>query len=471
VVAGTGVSIGKGENMVKKSSCWFVAIALLACLLAGCAAANAAPLGGEIKSPVRTAAGTVFAEGIVVPARSAHLGARMTGAVSAVWVQPGDQVDAGKPLIRLDARQIELMLAMAEQDVRTREAALAMLIHGASARQIERADKVRRDQIDQARMEVQIVELELARAREQVPQVGPALAQVQTDQAQARLAQMRVQDPGTAVALAEIALARAQIALADTQDEYAKALDRPWEDQSIRDAWAKNLEQAQLDYRAAQARLEQAQDARAAHEQALRVLALQVAESRLALEQAVAVRATYTHTLSILELELSAARLRLLALEASDHPLRDEPAPETVAQAEATLEQSRLSVERLRLQLEDAVLAAPFAGTIVDVLVDPGDDVALGQVVVVLATLDHHEVRTVDLLELDVAKVAVGQAALVRVDGLPGRFFAGTVETIALQGQDYRGDVVYEVVVALDRTPELEGLRWGMTTEVEIDIQ
>ena len=457
--------------MFKKGLCWFAVVVLSVAPLVGCAAVNAAPVDTEIKSPVRTAAGTVFAEGIVVPARSAHLSVRMPGTVSEVWVQPGDQVDAGKPLIRLDARQIELMLAMAEQDVRTREAALALLIRGAGVPETERADKARRDQIDQAQMEVQIVELELAQARGQVPHVGPALAQVRVDQAQARIAQMRVQDPGTEVSLAEIDLERAQIALADTQDEYTKALDRPWEDQSIRDAWAKNLEQAQLDYRAAQARLEQAQDARAAHEQALRVLALQVAESRLALEQAVAVRATYTNTLSILQLELSAARLRLLALEASDNPLRDEPAPETVAQAEAMLEQSRLSVERLRLQLEDAVLAAPFAGTVVDVLVDTGDDVALGQVVVVLATLDHHEVRTVDLQELDVAKVAVGQAVLVRVDGLPGRLFAGTVDRIALQGQDYRGDVVYEVVVALDRAQELDGLRWGMSTEVEIGSQ
>ncbi len=459
------------KNVVKKTLCWFVVVMLLVSLLVGCAAANAAPPDTEVKSPVRAAAGALSAEGIVVPARSEHLGVRMPGTVSEVWVQPGDEVDAGQPLLRLDARQAELMLAIAEQDVLAQEAALALLTRGAGAPEIERADKARHDQVDQARVEVQIRELQLAQARDQVPDLGPAVAQVRVDQAQAQIAQMRAQDPGTAVALAEIALERAQIALSDTQDEYNKALDRPWEDQAIRDAWAKNLEQAQLDYRAAQTRLEQARDAQSAHEQALRVLGLQVAESKLALERAMVERATYTHTLSILESELSAARLHLLALETNDNPLRDRPAPEAIAQAEALLVQARLSAERLRLQLEDAVLAAPFAGTVVDVLVDPGDDVALGQVVAVLATLDHLEVRTVDLLELDVAKLAVGQAALVRVDGLPERSFAGSVDRIALQGQDYRGDVVYEVVVRLEREQDTGGLRWGMTTEVEIETR
>jgi hypothetical protein len=67
--------------------------------------------------------------------------------------------------------------------------------------------------------------------------------------------------------------------LDDTQDEYNKALDRPWEDQEIRDAWAKLLRQVQLDYRLAQAQLDGAQQAQQARAFMLTALAAQVKEA------------------------------------------------------------------------------------------------------------------------------------------------------------------------------------------------
>ena len=104
----------------------------------------------------------------------------------------------------------------------------------------------------------------------------------------------------------------------------------------------------------------------------------------------------------------------------------------------------------------------------VDVQAEVGDQVNPGQVVVILATLDQLEIHTTDLTELDVGRVAVGQAVKVSVDALTGREFPGVVAEIALQGQDYRGDVVYEVTVTLDSPEEATVLRWGMTAMVEI---
>jgi multidrug resistance efflux pump len=141
-----------------------------------------------------------------------------------------------------------------------------------------------------------------------------------------------------------------------------------------------------------------------------------------------------------------------------------------LAQAEALLDKTRLAVASLELQLEDTELRAPFAGTVVDVLVDPGDEAAPGQVGLVLATLDQIEVHTTDLTELDVAGLAVGRPAEVSVDALPDRSFSGTVSEISLQGQDYRGDVVYTVIVTLDGAPD-PALRWGMTAEVRIETE
>jgi multidrug resistance efflux pump len=140
-----------------------------------------------------------------------------------------------------------------------------------------------------------------------------------------------------------------------------------------------------------------------------------------------------------------------------------------VTQAEARLQQTELAVAQLELQLQDTELRAPFAGTAVDVEVEAGDQVNPGEVVVVLATLDQLQARTTDLTELDVGRVTVEQPVTVSVDALPDREFAGLVREIALQGQDYRGDVVYAVTVELADPDVAEALRWGMTAMVEIE--
>jgi len=78
-----------------------------------------------------------------------------------------------------------------------------------------------------------------------------------------------------------------------------------------------------------------------------------------------------------------------------------------------------------------------------------------------LPTLDQLQVRTSDLTEMDVVQVTVGQSATVTLDALPDQEFAGVVRQVALQAEDFRGEVVY----ATD-TP----LRWGMTAWVEFEL-
>jgi hypothetical protein len=68
-----------------------------------------------------------------------------------------------------------------------------------------------------------------------------------------------------------------------------------------------------------------------------------------------------------------------------------------------------------------------------------------------------------------VARAVVEQPAVVTVDALPDQQFAGVVREIALQADDYRGDVVYAVVVELTDLGDAP-LRWGMTALVEIEV-
>jgi HlyD family secretion protein len=138
-------------------------------------------------------------------------------------------------------------------------------------------------------------------------------------------------------------------------------------------------------------------------------------------------------------------------------------------QAQLDVESARLTLEEARTNLEEAILRAPFDAIVTKVNVDIGDAVAAGEVVVVIATLDDLKARTVDLTELDVARLREGQQAIVTTDALPDVQLNGHVERIDLQSVEYRGDVTYPVTVGLDEAvPEL---RWGMTAVVEIETE
>ena len=460
---------------------WYL-VAFLLLALASVAGCVAAPAGGPVveaqgladagaslaavQEP--SAVDVVLAEGRIEPARASQLTFEIPGEIATVLVEDGDVVEAGAPLLRLDTAELVLSLRSAEQDVAVQRAQLDALLKGASDRVIGRADKDNADALAQARVALKAQELQVQQAQEEDPGIAVAAAQARVRQLELALEQAKAQSPAPAVTSAEVVLERAQIALADTQDEYRKALDRPWEDQDVRDTWTKRLEQAQLDYRAAQAGLESAANARQAHTVCLGILGAQVDEARTQLAQALSAQASYSTTLAILRQEVEAARLRVQALQTWDNPYRDGATDEEIAQAQAALEKAEIGVERLRLQLEDAEIAAPFAGTVVDVAVEPGDEVVPGQVVLVLATLARLQVHTIDLSELEIGGLAEGDRAQVTVDAYPGSALRGTITAIALQSQDYRGDTVYGVTVELDPDQERPVLRWGMTTMVEI---
>lgn len=146
--------------------------------------------------------------------------------------------------------------------------------------------------------------------------------------------------------------------------------------------------------------------------------------------------------------------------------LQEGPDAHEVEAAKLDIQAAELALEEARSNLEKATLSAPFDGIVTRLDVEVGDPVSTGQVVLVLATLDHLQARTVDLTELDVARVTVGQPVVLKVDALPDVELSGVVERIGLQAEDYRGDVTYPVIITLKDPPE--GLRWGMTAMVEI---
>jgi multidrug resistance efflux pump len=459
---------------VSKRFLSLVCLLLALCSLVGCARASASvpsptPVPQEepqAAAGLRQRAGTVTASGIVAPETWSSLSASGSGSVAQIMVKPGQYVAAGTPLLRLDTTDLEISLHVAEQGAALQQALLDQLLTGASDRQVARAERDNAHRIAQARLALQASRQQLAQAQARDPAQDVAAAQDRVRQLELQIARNKALDPAPSVVTAQIELERAKIALAEVQDEYNKALDRPWEEQEIRDAWAKQLEQAQLNDQLAQAQLENALNARRAHAIGLQVLEAQLQEARTVRSQAIDAQQAYSITLSILNTEVQVAQAELAYLQGWDNPLLDEPTTHQIAQAEARLEQARWAVAQIEQQIQDAEVRAPFAGTVGTVHVQVGAFVSPGQPLLVLGDLSSLRVETTDLSERDVDRVQIGQTATVFVEALSVNV-TGQVVSIAPEATTVGGDVVYQVIVALDEQPP--GLRWGMSVEVEIE--
>jgi len=300
---------------------------------------------------------------------------------------------------------------------------------------------------DQLRAAATRAEEALAAARSQLAllQAGPRTGELEGAQAAVEAAEAAlteaVANRDQTAAGAETARAKAEARLAAAEETWMTTrIDRDWiQDRDEAEDWEKEeaaikLRAAELDRAAAEAALGQAAESSAVE--------IRVAQG--AVSEATAGR--------------EAAEAELALLQAG-------PRAEEIAVAQAEVEQAKRELDVARIALEQATLRAPRGGTVTAVAVNPGETVTVGQPVLTLADLTDLRVETTDLSETDVDQVARGQLAAVYVEALDMEV-PGTVLDIAPRADVLGGDVVYAVTIKLDEQPE--GLRWGMSVEVEI---
>ena len=171
-------------------------------------------------------------------------------------------------------------------------------------------------------------------------------------------------------------------------------------------------------------------------------------------------RIEYENELEVAENNLQQAREDFLMFS-------EGPDPVEVVFAEARLENANVSLAASEAALDDLELIAPFSGTITEVDVHTNEWVNPGKGVILLADLDHLRIETIDLNEIDAARLKIGNRAIVTFDALPDLTLEGTVIRIA-QKSDAGSGVNYKVVIQLDEIPD--NLRWDMTAFVDIEV-
>lgn len=158
---------------------------------------------------------------------------------------------------------------------------------------------------------------------------------------------------------------------------------------------------------------------------------------------------------------LALAEARLADAEREYERLRNGPDPEDVAAAEAR-------VRAAEAALRAGQIAAPFAGTVTNVVPMPGDLVSPGLAAFRIDDLSRLLVD-VQLSEVDINSVEVGQSVLVTLDAAMGQEYHGRVIQVARAGTVAAGTVNFAVVVEL--TDADARIRPGMTAAVTITVR
>jgi HlyD family secretion protein len=440
------------------STLLLIAVLLVVATIAGCGArprpggeSAAAPETAQVRRGTLTA--RVSASGSVEPNRRIALTFKAAGEVEEVYVETGDEVKVGDPLVKLKTDELELQQAQARAALAAAEAQLAQLKASAKPEDVAAAE----------------ASLNSAQTRLDDLRAGPDDAELQAAQAAANSAwqnynQVRKGPTQFELDKAKRNLDNARNQLYSAQSNRDAVCGRAGSDSGI--PGISGTTQAQCDQAQAQVLIAQVNvdQAAAAQEE------LKAQPSDAALAQAWAQVAQAESQLKGLQEgagsgEIAAAEAQVAQAQAQLDKLREGPTSEELAVTAAQLEQARVGVQQAELALRNATLHAPTAGTVSTVSATAGELISAAQPAVVLIDTSQYKI-TLPIDETDIGQIAAGQPARITLDAYPDRELTGEVTEISPSGTVQQGIVTYSVVVRPDET-DLP-LRPGMTAGVDI---
>jgi len=349
---------------------------------------------------------TVTSTGVIEPAQEVKLTFRGTGKVKEILVAVGDPVQQDQILAHLEDDELQLQLKQAQTNEKLAEANLNKA-------------KTPADETDIAAARAQ---LESARA-----QAAAARA------AYRDLLRGPTKDQRTA---AEAQLKRAKVALNHAQAAYDKIAGHP---DAAMLPQSLQLQQATIDYEAAKANYD------------ITIAPPTASQKAQALAQIAAADAAVAQAESSLDRLLTGIK------------------PEDLDVMETQVEQAQIGVESAELALRNTQLVSPIDGVVGIINIHTNEFPNPSLPAMVVADPEGFHIK-LNVDELDIGQVEVGQSALITVDALNDAQLTGVVSRIAPVANTTpvggSAIVTYEVIINLDPT-DLP-LRSGMTATVAI---
>lgn len=442
----------------------FISLAVIAILLVGAVTVYAASGSNPAASPepavtvAEQRADVVQAEAFVVPLKESALAFELGGRVAIIEVEEGEKVTKGQVLARLDQTSFQTQIAQAQAGLRQAQANLAKAEADlANVKAPPTPEEVAQAQAGLDKAQAALAELLAGATDEDI-----ALAQAGVAEAQANLNKVaaKTRDEDLQAASAQMLQTEAEVRLA--QANYDKFV---YGDPQVAEPYGVALQKATLTYNAAKAEYDKLVNGATAEDIAIARAAVNRAQAALAQTQAGATpeqiaqgQAGVANAQAALDDLKAGATAELIAV-----------AEVGVKIAQAGVESAQAGVAQAQAELAKTELLAPFTGLVGLVNVEEGEIVQAGTAALTVGDNSRWQIETDDLTEIDVVKVRLGANVKIKVDALPDQEFDGKVVRITPQAETKAGDQTYTVLIDLTSGDSAK-LRWGMTTNVEIEI-
>lgn len=415
-----------------------IVLLLTACAGAGAQASNEAEQERVIAF-IGDLSASATASGQVEPRHEATLSVEIPGIVTQVHVRVGDSVQAGDVLLRVDAEDLALNVATAEQTLALRQANLDSLLADPEAADVKSAETA----VSSAQANLNNI-----LAGPTTEEIAIAEANVRSSQASLASSSADLSNVQDSVKESQILAAQAALYTAEQNRDRIAEIN----DEFANEANHQQLLQANQAVADAQAQLN---DLLAGPDTAASQNSVAAASARVAGSQA----DLNTTLAGASAAQIASAEAQLAQAQAALEDLLEGASAHEIQNAEAELELAKIALENAQAQLDKATLLAPFAGVVTAVNFSEGE-LASGPAVEIVDIDSLEIILSVD--EVDVGSFAVGQPAIVNLETWPDEEIDSEILAIAPSANNGGTNalVSYDVHVGLGETelPVLVGM-------------
>ncbi len=443
----------------------------------------------------------------------------ISGTLSQLNVEEGDQVKAGQIIAKLDDSGPR---ANYDQAVAAYQAAESQVPQARTNLSYEAANVTAQIQQAQAALNAQIAKTQQSQSQvgllsettkaqvlQAQAQEAAALAQAQTAQAQAASARQAITVSQSAASAAAQQVNVAQANYTRAQRDAVRYTNLYGQNGQVAAVTAQQLDQAVATSNSAEAQLQASRDQAAQAQSQVDQYRAQAAAAdatyNAAMKQyyaaAQSVKIAQANTIQVPVQQFGVAnnaavanqnRAELSAAQANEQQVSLRRQMVLTAQAQAI--QAQAAVDAAKVTLDDCTIAAPSDGTVVKKAVNVGDALTPGQTIATI-TRGNNVWISANFKETQLQNVQPGQPAEISVDAFPGLTFEGKVQSVneasgnttsLLPADNATGNftkVVQRIPVKIILVPadqnngkheatakDIEDLRQGMSVVATIDV-
>ena len=167
------------------------------------------------------------------------------------------------------------------------------------------------------------------------------------------------------------------------------------------------------------------------------------------------------YTIANYEADLEVARTNYEAAQNAYDEILLGPSQDEIDAAEARITAAEMTLDQM-------FISAPFAGTITDIDILPGDNVNMGSAAFRIDDFSQYIVD-VNISEVDINRITAGQEVSLTFDAILNNDYQGAVYKVGQVGMNVQGVIYFEVSIVVANPDEF--VKPGMTSGVYITVE